>query len=167
MATLNSAGLAPACRRVRTCSASRSMASAAVAPSAVRPTERPPAPVARYPLPLNGSMMTGTSTAPLFTTRSNLTHSTSVMTGREWYRARQFVRLHSRKTSRARFPATPRRRIATQRSRRPSFSLMRAPRSRNRSRTGFKASTRARFVSSRGSSRSLNNSSVPSPWLRM
>ena len=46
------------------------MASAAVAPSAVNPTESPPAPVTGYPLAVTGSMMTGTSTAcPLFSTQ--------------------------------------------------------------------------------------------------
>src|ERR1700678_2107085 len=35
------------------------MASAGDAPSAVPPTERPPAPVTRYPLPVTGSAITG------------------------------------------------------------------------------------------------------------
>jgi hypothetical protein len=61
-ATLNSVSFAPAFTRVRTWSASRSTASAGVAPSAIRPTDSPPAPVTRYLLPVTGSIMTETST---------------------------------------------------------------------------------------------------------
>jgi hypothetical protein len=43
---------------------------------------------------------------PLFTTESSLIHSTWVMSGREWYRARRYVQFHSREISYALFPGT-------------------------------------------------------------